>query len=139
MPHIKELAIKIVDIVGGTENIVTVAHCMTRLRLTLAEREKADTNELKRTAGVLGVVESSGQLQIILGPGVVNKVAACVEKVIGDGGDTEEQREPQSTQSTQRITEGFIIRSQRIILLLNPLRSLCTLRLIIFFVPNSSI
>ncbi|KYZ76437.1 PTS sugar transporter subunit IIC [Anaerosporomusa subterranea] len=104
MPHTKELAVKIVELVGGAKNIVSVVHCMTRLRLTLAEREKAVINQLKQTPGVLGVVESSGQLQIILGPGVVNKVAACVEEVI-----VEERREPQSAQCNERDAERTVV------------------------------
>jgi PTS system sucrose-specific IIC component len=81
MSHTKELAAKILELVGGPENIVTAAHCMTRLRLTLVDRAHADIGQLKQTPGVIGVVESSGQLQLILGPGVVNKVAVCFNEM----------------------------------------------------------
>lgn len=85
MPNENErgLAARILDLVGGKENINGASYCMTRLRLTLADITKADTAQLRATAGVLGVVESAGQLQVILGPGVVNKVAAEFAAIAG--------------------------------------------------------
>ncbi len=74
----KELAQEIIKIMGGKENIAVATHCMTRLRLTPANKEIIDLAALKNLQGVLGVIESAGQLQIILGPGFVNKVAAEV-------------------------------------------------------------
>jgi len=72
------LAQQIIKIVGGKENISTTTHCMTRLRLTSIDKSKIDLSALQKLSGVLGVVEAPGQLQIILGPGVVGKVAAEV-------------------------------------------------------------
>ncbi|MBU2699099.1 PTS system sucrose-specific IIC component [Sporomusaceae bacterium BoRhaA] len=72
----KEMAQQIMNAVGGIENIASATHCMTRLRLTLVNLEKVDRIKLKEIPGVLGVLEQTGQLQIILGPGIVNKVAA---------------------------------------------------------------
>ncbi|HMM22532.1 MAG TPA: PTS transporter subunit EIIC [Selenomonadales bacterium] len=79
----QDLAGRILELIGGKGNIAAAAYCMTRLRLTLADPAKADTGSLKKTAGVLGVVESAGQLQIILGPGVVNKVADEITALTG--------------------------------------------------------
>lgn len=70
-----ELARKIMSFIGGKENIRTATHCMTRLRLTLFDNAKTDLAALKNLSGILGVVETADQLQIILGPGIVNKVA----------------------------------------------------------------
>lgn len=78
MTNEKELALEIIKMVGGKENILATTFCMTRLRLTPADKTKADLAALKKLSGVLGVIESAGQLQIILGPGFVNKVAAEV-------------------------------------------------------------
>jgi PTS system sucrose-specific IIC component len=72
----RDLAQQIINTVGGTENIAAATHCMTRLRLTVNSLEKVDIIKLKQISGVLGTLEQAGQLQIILGPGVVNKVAA---------------------------------------------------------------
>ena len=60
--------------VGGSKNIVSAAHCATRLRLVIADNNKADKGALENIEGVKGVFEASGQLQIILGTGTVNKV-----------------------------------------------------------------
>lgn len=70
-----ELAQKILPLIGGKENLVTVAHCMTRLRLTLLDKSKTDQASLRNVSGVLGIVETADQLQIILGPGIVTAVA----------------------------------------------------------------
>jgi len=75
MANEKELARQILTVIGGKENIRTATYCMTRLRLTPADKSKIDISELKKLTGVLGVVENAEQLQIILGPGFVNKVA----------------------------------------------------------------
>ncbi|MCC5468240.1 PTS transporter subunit EIIC [Pelosinus baikalensis] len=72
----RDLAQQIISTVGGKENIASATHCMTRLRLTISSLEKVDITKLKQISGVLGTFEQAGQLQIILGPGVVNKVAA---------------------------------------------------------------
>ena len=72
----RKLAQEILSIVGGRENVAGSTFCMTRLRLTITDSEKVDIAKLKKLSGVLGVLEQAGQLQIILGPGVVNKVAA---------------------------------------------------------------
>ena len=79
----QELANQINRIVGGKENLHAVAHCMTRLRLTIIDSSKVDLPALKNLSGVLGIVEGSDQLQIILGPGVVGKVAAEVTALTG--------------------------------------------------------
>ena len=70
----KKTAREILDLVGGSKNIVSAAHCATRLRLVIADNSKADKEALENVEGVKGVFEASGQLQIILGTGTVNKV-----------------------------------------------------------------
>ncbi len=69
MTH-KERAAKIIELVGGAENIETHTHCMTRLRLVLRDSAKANTEELKKVDGIQGVVEKGGQYQIIIGASV---------------------------------------------------------------------
>ena len=55
-------------------NIVSAAHCATRLRLVIADNEKCRKEALEEVEGVKGVFEASGQIQIIFGTGTVNKV-----------------------------------------------------------------
>lgn len=70
----KKAAAETVQYIGGKDNIVSAAHCATRLRLVIADNTKVDKKALEDAEGVKGVFEASGQLQIIFGTGVVNKV-----------------------------------------------------------------
>ena len=70
----RKTAQEILGHVGGSKNIVSAAHCATRLRLVIADNGKANKEALENVDGVKGVFEASGQLQIILGTGTVNKV-----------------------------------------------------------------
>lgn len=67
----KELTSKIVELVGGINNVKIVTHCVTRLRLYLADEKKANDDEIKKLNGVLGVVRAMGQYQIILGDNII--------------------------------------------------------------------
>jgi PTS system beta-glucosides-specific IIC component len=64
------LASTILENVGGKENVNSVVHCATRLRFTLKDEGKAKTDVLKKTKGVLSVVNAGGQYQIVIGPDV---------------------------------------------------------------------
>lgn len=59
---------------GGRDNLVSAAHCATRLRLVTVDNEKVDMKALEEVDGVKGVFSSNGQLQLIIGTGTVNKV-----------------------------------------------------------------
>lgn len=72
----RKTAQDILDHVGGSKNIASAAHCATRLRLVIADNKKVSKEALENVDGVKGVFEASGQLQIILGIGTVNKVFA---------------------------------------------------------------
>lgn len=61
------LAQEILRLVGGRENIGHLTHCVTRLRMNLIDDQLADRAGLRNTAGVLGLAESSGQFQVVLG------------------------------------------------------------------------
>ena len=70
----KKAAAETVQYIGGKDNIVSAAHCATRLRLVIADNTKVNKKALEDAEGVKGVFEASGQLQIIFGTGVINKV-----------------------------------------------------------------
>ena len=75
-----ELAQKIVELIGGKDNILKVANCMTRLRVRLKDESKVNSEELKKTVGILGIVQDGSYIQIVLGPGKAKKVAdICIE------------------------------------------------------------
>lgn len=84
MDH-EALAWQIFLLTGPAENIVSVTHCMTRLRLVLRQKDAAMVASLGKLPGVLGVHDAGEELQIILGPGRVDKVTAAYEALtMGD-------------------------------------------------------
>ncbi|WP_447873853.1 PTS transporter subunit EIIC [Serratia fonticola] len=58
---------EIVRLIGGDNNVINVTHCATRLRFILKDGSQADKDTLKRVKGVITVIESSGQLQVVIG------------------------------------------------------------------------
>ncbi|MGK5630115.1 PTS transporter subunit EIIC [Streptomyces sp. URMC 123] len=79
-PH-RAVAAAILPLVGGAANVLSVAHCMTRLRLALADRSLVRDAELAALPAVLGVVEDD-TYQIVLGPGAVARVAPEFERLL---------------------------------------------------------
>lgn len=69
MDH-KQIAKEVLEHVGGIPNIKLVAHCTTRLRFELIDREKADKEAVEAVEGVFAVVEFAGQFQVVIGFGV---------------------------------------------------------------------
>lgn len=80
------LAQKILEQLGGPANIAAYTHCMTRLRVTPIDDNAINKQAIKKIDGVLGLVEEE-TLQVILGPGKVNKVAEEFGKLLEPGGD----------------------------------------------------
>ena len=78
----ERMATDIFEHIGGKGNIQRLSHCMTRLRLLLKDDSKANIDALKKVDGVMGVIDDD-TLQIVVGPGTVNKVAAEMSKVTG--------------------------------------------------------
>ena len=70
----RKCAEEIAKYIGGGSNVISAAHCATRLRLVIADNGKLDKKALEDVEGVKGMFESNGQLQLIIGTGTVNKV-----------------------------------------------------------------
>ena len=66
----KKTAADIIELVGGKENISAHTHCMTRLRLVINDESKVREDDLKKLAGIQGIVNKGGQYQIVIGPDV---------------------------------------------------------------------
>lgn len=64
------LANKIIDNVGGDANVISLIHCATRLRFKVIDRNKVNVDVLKQTQGVITVMESGGQIQVVIGNNV---------------------------------------------------------------------
>ncbi len=90
-----KLAEFIVEKVGGKENIKSLTHCITRLRFQLADEGKADDNALKGSDGIVTVMKSGGQYQVVIGNHVADVYAdVCIaagitEENASDAGDTQ--------------------------------------------------
>lgn len=80
-----KIAEQMIEKLDGKSNITTLAHCATRLRLTLADESKVDKQAIENIEGVKGQFSTSGQYQIIFGSGTVNKVHAEMQKQMGIG------------------------------------------------------
>ena len=87
----KELAVKLVELVGGKSNVVKAGNCMTRLRLTVKDVSKVQSDEIKNTEGVLGLVVDGSSYQIVLGPGKVKKVMDICAEELGLPRDSAEE------------------------------------------------
>lgn len=70
--NMKDFALKILECVGGKENVTSVTHCMTRLRFVLKNVDQAQEDTLKAMDEVMGVVFKGGQYQLIIGPTVTD-------------------------------------------------------------------
>jgi len=106
----KPLAEKILANVGGKENVASVVHCATRLRFTLKDASLAKTDVLKKTQGVLSVINAGGQYQIVIGP----DVPEVYQEIIALGGfeaaapidDPEAEKEDKRSRLS-KILEGI--------------------------------
>ncbi|WP_323703272.1 beta-glucoside-specific PTS transporter subunit IIABC [Mammaliicoccus sp. Dog046] len=87
----EDLAKDIVEKVGGEENITSLTHCITRLRFQLKDHGKADTEYLKNKEGIVTVMESGGQYQVVIGnhvPEVYEAVSKVAHLSENDSGGT---------------------------------------------------
>lgn len=98
---------QIVDLLGGDQNIKSLAHCMTRLRFGLEDNSKIDDEKVKAVSGVLGVVRAGAQYQVIIG----NEVTSCyeeVKKLISLENDTEKHEKKKEKLSLKGIGSAVL-------------------------------
>ena len=69
-----EIAKSVIEAIGGKDNVSSVAHCATRLRIMVKDKEKIDTNRVENIKKVQGAFFNAGQFQIIFGTGTVNRI-----------------------------------------------------------------
>ena len=83
-----ELVTDILNHVGGKDNIISVKHCVTRLRFQLRDEAKADTDYLTKRDGVVTVVKAGGQYQVVIGNEVTDVYDAVLKNshIKGVGG-----------------------------------------------------
>lgn len=78
----QQLAERIIAAVGGMDNIDSVMNCMTRVRIKVLDENKVDEQGLKQIDGVMGVIHDE-RIQVVVGPGTVNKVANHMAELSG--------------------------------------------------------
>ncbi|WP_137626836.1 beta-glucoside-specific PTS transporter subunit IIABC [Lactiplantibacillus pingfangensis] len=103
----KALAQQILTDIGGKENIVKAWHCATRLRFNLKAVDKADTEAINNLDGVITVVQSAGQYQVVIG----NSVAKVYDALADIAGLANDAAQPQATEDAgekQNIVNRFI-------------------------------
>lgn len=99
MSQFKETALMIEKLVGGRENINGATHCVTRLRLSLKDKNLVKQPELEALELVKGCFEAGGQYQIIIGPGIVEKV---YKEFINETGVSEVSKDEMKRQITDK-------------------------------------
>lgn len=77
--ELKKLAATILECIGGKENVNSLLHCFTRLRFELKDHSVINEEVLKKTKGVIGIVNKGGQYQIVIGNSVSNVYKEIVE------------------------------------------------------------
>ncbi|MDD3224994.1 MAG: beta-glucoside-specific PTS transporter subunit IIABC [Clostridium sp.] len=90
----EKLAQDIIKNVGGRENVNSLTHCITRLRFKLKDENKANTEVLKNMDGVVTVIKSGGQYQVVIG----NQVPDVYDAVVAIGGFGVDSSEEESTE-----------------------------------------
>jgi Phosphotransferase system IIC components, glucose/maltose/N-acetylglucosamine-specific len=102
----KDIANEILKNVGGKENVTANVACMTRLRLGIKDNDKVNVDALKRIDGVLAVVQAD-TLQVVLGPGKVNKIAEPFAELTGValGSDTSDENVAEDSQRGESIQD----------------------------------
>ena len=94
MGKYESLAVFIVEKVGGKENIKSLTHCITRLRFQLEDENRADDAALKGSDGIVTVIKSGGQYQVVIGNHVANVYAdVCRAAGISDEKTSDETTE----------------------------------------------
>lgn len=102
--NFKELSEKILQFVGGKANIISVVHCATRLRFKLKDSKKTNTGEMKALEGVITVVESGGQYQVVIG----NNVSYVYDEIIKNGEISSEDSSAGDEKRNETLFSRFI-------------------------------
>ena len=77
----RQLCEELIEAVGGVDNIAAVGHCMTRLRFTLKDQNKADDVKARQVKGIKGLSKAGGQYQLIIGSGEVENYANALKEI----------------------------------------------------------
>lgn len=98
---------KIIEMVGGKQNVLNVTHCVTRLRFRLKDESLAKTEQLKKTQGVMKIIQAGGQYQVVIGP----HVDEVYKELMEIGGFSSKEAAVPAAQSgeKQNLLSGFLV------------------------------
>lgn len=102
----QKLAQEILEKVGGKSNVNSLTHCATRLRFVLTDNGKANAEDIKAIKGVVGVANSGGQFQVIIGSDVA-KVYQPIKDIVGAGENTQESTPQRPLDKVLAIISGI--------------------------------
>ncbi len=106
----QKLCETIIENVGGKSNVISVTHCVTRLRFKLQDESKANTQVLTNTKGVIQVIQTGGQYQVVIGP-QVDEVYKVLMEIGGfsavDPGDVDQKKDESGEK--QGIVSRFLV------------------------------
>lgn len=104
----QEVAKQILEHIGGKENIKSIEHCATRLRIIVNDKSKIDEKAIENIEGVKGQFFAAAQYQIILGTGFVNKVYGVIVGGSGDLANSSAKEDAYANMSLlQKISRTF--------------------------------
>lgn len=104
----KDLAQKILQEIGGQENISNLTHCATRIRLNLKDDSKANLNTINNMAGVLKAQNQSGQTQIVIGARVKSVYEELTKLITISGFDSSDSPSPKSKKTIGGVFNAVI-------------------------------
>lgn len=107
----ERIAAEVLDAVGGKDNITSIAHCMTRLRINLKDESVPDDDRIKAIKGVLGCQWSGGQYQVIIGQNVPKVYDAIVKLGVSAGGAIDENLDADGSEepwSAKRVGQAIL-------------------------------
>ena len=79
----EDYAKNVLNLVGGKDNVISNVTCMTRLRLRVKDASKIDVDAIRKSEGVLGIVEKDNGIQVVFGPGKVDEVGRAFSNLTG--------------------------------------------------------
>lgn len=112
--NFKDSAGQIVSLIGGKDNVVSVAHCITRIRFTLNDIAKAEANtdQIKSVPGVLSIVVAGGQFQVVIGPAVTqmyDEVIAITGKTSGAAPAQADDAKKKPSDLIMKLVSGILL------------------------------
>lgn len=107
----EQIAKEVLDAIGGKDNVTSIAHCMTRLRINLKDESVPDDEKVKAIKGVLGCQWSGGQYQVIIGQNVPKVYDAIVKLGVSAGGSIDENLDadaPKEPWNAKRVGKAIL-------------------------------